>query len=39
MTCPNCGGSGRIYYVDYSDPDNQVMKSEPCPTCGGSGKV
>lgn len=34
--CPECSGSGRVY---YAVPGTRCMKSKPCPVCRGRGLV
>lgn len=40
--CPDCGGSGEIYYEDIRHPDDWVRGSEwrdPCHRCNQTGKI
>lgn len=35
MNCTNCGGTGRIIYID---PSTGQMRDISCQACGGSGQ-
>ena len=37
MRCPDCNGTGEIYFEYGDDPDDAGY--EPCPTCKGKAVV
>jgi len=38
VTCPTCGGSGRLQQVSRS-VFGEFVRTQGCPTCGGEGRV
>ena len=38
VTCPGCGGAGRLQQVSRS-VFGDFVRSQACPTCGGAGRV